>query len=126
MKIPFRIILLGVALLIPSLGQATGNAKAPLLTSSTVTLSWDKSRGRAVKGYRLHCGTTSGRSYSRIIDVGKVTTYRISNLIAGKTYYVVVTAYNAAGKESPPSNEISFTVSASTPIRPKPTRVTLP
>src|SRR6516164_2199861 len=59
----------------------------------------------------LRCGLTSGRNYSRIIDVGKVTTYKISNLIPGRTYYCVVTAYDAAGKESPPSNEISFTVS---------------
>jgi fibronectin type 3 domain-containing protein len=107
------------------LGQAAGVTNAPTLTSSTVTLRWDKSPGRSVKGYRLHYGTTSGRSYSKIIDVGKVTTYTISNLNAGKTYYVVVTAYNAAGKESPPSNQISFTVSASTPTRPKPTTPTL-
>jgi len=44
----------------------------------------------------LHYGTTS-RSYSETIDVGNVTTYTISNLIAGKRYYFVVTAYNAAG-----------------------------
>jgi len=61
----------------------------------------------------LRCGLTSGRNYSRIIDVGKVTTYKISNLIPGKTYYCTVTAYDAAGRESPASNEISFTVSPS-------------
>jgi len=105
----FRVILLGAALFAPGFGQAAENA--PTRTSSTVTLSWDKSPGRAVKGYRLRCGLTSGRSYARIVDVGKVTTYTLSNLIPGKTYYCVVTAYNAAGNESPPSNEISFTVS---------------
>jgi fibronectin type 3 domain-containing protein len=112
MNISLGVILLETALLVPSFGQAAGNA--PRLTSSTVILSWDKSPSRDVKGYRLHYGTTSRRSYSRIIDVGKATTCTISNLIAGKKYYFVVTAYNTAGKESSPSNEISFTVSSST------------
>ena len=84
---------------------------APAITSSAVALAWDKSPGRGVKGYRLHYGTAS-RTYSSIIDVGNVTTYKISNLTAGKTYYVVVTSYYKAGMESPVSNEISFTVSS--------------
>ena len=104
-------ILFGAALFVPSLGQGAGDA--PAITSTTVTLSWDKSPSRAVKGYRLRCGLTPGRNYLRIIDVGKVTTYKISNLIPGKTYYCTVTAYDAAGRESPASNEISFTVSPS-------------
>jgi fibronectin type 3 domain-containing protein len=78
-----------------------------------VMLSWDKSPGRAVKGYRLHYGTSS-KNYSVTIDVGNVTTYKISNLMAGKRYYFVVTAYNAAGKESPASNECPFYVSSLT------------
>ena len=63
-----------------------------------------------MKGYRLHYGPAS-RKYSSIIDVGNVTTYKISNLTTGKTYYVAVTSYDKAGRESPVSNEISFTVS---------------
>ena len=45
--------------------------------------------------------------------MGNVTTYALSNLIPGKTYYCLVTTYDASGKEGPPSNEISFTVSQS-------------
>ena len=121
-KNTFWAMLLGVALFFPGFDQAAGNT--PEIPSNTVTLSWDKSPSRAVKGYRLHCGlisgrTISGRNYSRIIDVGKVTTYRISNLVPGKTYYCVVTAYDAAGRESSPSNEISFTVSPSALKKPK-------
>jgi len=67
----------------------------------------------------LRCGLNSGGNYSRIIDVGKVTTYKISNLIPGKTYYCVVTAYNTAGRESPVSNEISFTVSTAALKKPQ-------
>jgi hypothetical protein len=60
----------------------------------------------------LHYDTAS-RDYSETIDVGKLTTCAVSNLVAGKKYYFIVTAYNPAGKESPPSNEFSFTVSPS-------------
>jgi Fibronectin type III domain len=110
-KNTFWVTLLVAGLSAPSFGQSAGNT--PALAASTVTLSWDKSPGRAVKGYRLRYGTAS-RSYSETIDVGNVTTYTISNLIAKKRYYFVVTAYNAAGKESPPSNECPFYVSSLT------------
>jgi fibronectin type 3 domain-containing protein len=86
-------------------------SKAAAIVSSKVTLAWDKPLGRAVKGYRLHYGTTSDRRYSRYVDVGNLTKYTLSNLTPGKTYYCVVTAYYSSGKESGPSNEISFTVS---------------
>jgi hypothetical protein len=114
----FRVILLGATLIASSFVQAGGITNAPALTSSTVTVSWNKSPDRSVRGYRLHCGLTSGRHYSRFVDVGNVTSYTFANLIPGKTYYCVVTAYNASGKESLPSNEISFTTSPST-RRPK-------
>jgi Fibronectin type III domain len=107
----FCIILFGAAFFVPGFSQAAENTS--IITSTTVTVSWDKSPDRTVKGYRLHCGLASGRNYSRTIDVGKVTTYKISNLIPGETYYCVVTAYNKAGRETPASNEVSFTVSRS-------------
>lgn len=96
--------------------QAGEITNGPAHTSSTVTLSWNKSPGKDVKGYRLHCGFTSGGNYSRLVDVGNVTTYTLSDLIPGQVYYCVVTAYSAASKGSPPSNEISFTVPPSARI----------
>jgi hypothetical protein len=81
---------------------------------STVTLTWDKSPGRTVKGYRLHYGVTSGRNYLHVLDVGKATSCKLPGLIPGKKYYFVVTSYNASGKESLPSNEASFTAPKST------------
>ena len=110
------VILLGAALFVPCFGQAAGDA--PMLKASAVTLKWDKSPSRAVKGYRLHYGTAS-KSYSETIDVGNVTTYSVSNLTPGKRYYFVVTAYDAKGNESPPSNERPFYVTAPTSGKPK-------
>ena len=111
MKSTFWAILLGAALIIPSFAQFALSTSA--ITSNTATLRWNKSTDRDVKGYRLRCGLTSGGNYSRFVDVGNATTYTLSNLIFGKKYYCVVTAYNASGKETPPSNEVSFTVSPS-------------
>jgi hypothetical protein len=54
----------------------------------------------------IHYGTTSG-TYSQGIDVGNTTSYTVSNLIDGQTYYFSVTTYNAAGDESEYSNEVS-------------------
>ena len=111
MKSIFWAILLGATLIIPSFGQLV--LKTSGITSTTATLKWNKSTDRDVKGYRLHCGLISGGHYSRFLDVGNVTTYTLSNLIPRKTYYCVVTTYNASRKEGPPSNEISFTASQS-------------
>jgi hypothetical protein len=80
--------------------------------SSSVTLSWnaDAATGSAATnpvGYRLHLGTASG-SYTQTTTLGKVTTIKVSSLTSGKTYYCVVTAYNSAGLDGSPSNQISF------------------
>jgi hypothetical protein len=84
----------------------------PAVLLSSVTLQWDRSSGRDVRGYRVHYGTASGK-YHFSTDVGKRTTCKISNLIVGKKYYFVVTAYNAESDESLPSNECSGVVSPS-------------
>lgn len=73
-----------------------------------VTLEWDPNPEPEVSGYRLHIGTEPG-SYDQSRDAGNQTTASVTELVAGKTYYFVVTAYDAAGNESLPSNEVSFT-----------------
>jgi hypothetical protein len=106
-RILFQLILLGSASCLPALGQTA--ADTPAVPLSSVTLQWDRSPGRDVKGYRVHYGTASGKNHFST-DVGKRTTCKISNLIVGKKYYFVVTAYNAKGIESSPSNECSVVV----------------
>jgi fibronectin type III domain protein len=106
-RIIFQLILLGSALCVPVFGQTARTA--PAFTFSSVTLKWDKSPSRDVKGYRLHYGFVP-KSYQGTLDVGKRTTCKLSTLVVGKKYYFVAVAYNAKGNESPPSNECSFVV----------------
>jgi Putative Ig domain len=85
--------------------------------SNTVTLSWqaptensDGSTLSDLTGYKVHYGSAS-KSYSDTIQVANagLTTYVVQNLAAG-TYYFAVTAYNATGKESSLSGEVSTQV----------------
>lgn len=74
-------------------------------------LAWDPPDiSTDVTGYLIHHGTASG-TYSQDIDVGNTTSYTVSNLIDGQTYYFAVTAYNDVGYQSVYSNEVSIMMS---------------
>jgi hypothetical protein len=77
--------------------------------AASVTLAWDPSPSPDVTGYIVYYGDASA-SYSQAFDVGNSTTATLSNLANGNAYFVVVTAYNGAGMQSVPSNQISFQV----------------
>lgn len=77
--------------------------------AADVTLAWDPNTESDLAGYRIHHGTASG-SYSVHIDVNKVTTYTLTGLTAGQTYYFAATAYDASGNESGYSNSVSYAV----------------
>ncbi|OPY02994.1 MAG: Fibronectin type III domain protein [Syntrophorhabdus sp. PtaB.Bin047] len=70
-----------------------------------VTLGWDASAG--VSGYKIYRGTASG-SYTTSVDVGNTTSYTLSDLASGTTYYFAVTAYDSSKEESGYSNEVSY------------------
>jgi len=71
-------------------------------------LSWDKSKDPTVVGYIVHYGTEAGKYTKTVRVVGKSTTIAvIQNLEKGKTYFFALTSYNAKGKESPFSAEVS-------------------
>jgi len=78
----------------------------------TVTLAWnaDATTGNVntdAAGYYLKVGFASGHE-TMVIDVHNVSVWTLS-LNPATTYYFVVSAYNAARTESPPSNEVNYT-----------------
>ena len=88
----------GFALLLLS-----GNASA-----RTVNLAWDAPSSYSPAGYKVHYGKKSGQ-YTASIDVGNQTSYSVSGLQGGITYYFVVTAYDAnRSSESSFSNEVAI------------------
>src|SRR5438876_7158542 len=79
-----------------------------LQAATVVNLAWDANSEPDLAGYQIHYGTSSGSHTLGPIDVrGRVNTWSIPNLQANTTYYFVVTAYDLAGNESQPSNEVA-------------------
>ena len=89
-------------------GSTTG-LKSTSSSVGTVTLTWDPSTVTNLAGYKIYIGTASG-GYGSPITVGNVTSYTISNLGIGSTYYFAVTDYNTSGVESGFSNEVSKSI----------------
>lgn len=69
-----------------------------------VTLDWDASVDKDTTSYKIYYGTKSvtldGGQYEFSKEVGNVTTYTISGLKNGTTYYFAITAIDGAGNES--------------------------
>ena len=100
---------------------AAAHLPAPCAEAAQVTLNWkapttyaDGSAAGALGGYKIYQGTTPG-SYSQNTDVGNVTSYTLSGLSDGTTYYYALSAYDTAGITSDLSNELSFSTPAATP-----------
>ena len=88
-----------------------------------VQLAWDaplQANGTPVTnlaGYKLYYGSQSGQ-YKSMVPVGMTTTYTVTNLSAGQTYYFAATAYDTTGIESAFSNEVSVTLPTNPPTNP--------
>ena len=81
-------------------------AQPPASTTTSANLTWSASTSNA-SGYRVYYGTTSG-SYAQAMGSGSPaagTTYTVTGLESGKTYYFAVTAVDSTGRESGYSNE---------------------
>ena len=86
-----------------TLGFATRPAGA-----AQATLEWAAPANTAVAGYKIYYGTAS-RSYTQSVDVGNLTSYTLSNLSDGRTYYFALMGYDSSGNKSGYSNEMSKT-----------------
>ena len=74
-----------------------------------VHLSWAANQEPDLAGYKIHLGTQSG-SYSTTYDLGLALEYTTSDLVEGKTYYFVVSAYDTAANMSGYSNEVNESI----------------
>ena len=95
----------GVVIPIVSSGGSGGSGGSGSSVGS-ISLAWDPNTESDLAGYKVHYGTAS-RVYSQSINVGKVTTYTLSGLTKGNTYFLVATAYDTSNNESGYSNEVS-------------------
>jgi Fibronectin type III domain len=76
----------------------------------TAALSWTATTSSSAAGYRVYFGTDSGSYLQNAgggVNVGFTTSYTLTGLQSGKTYYFVVVAVDASGNESAFSNEVS-------------------
>ncbi len=80
-------------------------------TAGTVGLAW-KAHGEAdLSGYKVYQGTSSGAYVAPVATLPKTTTsHTVTGLQTGTTYFFVITAYDTAGNESPPSSEVSKSI----------------
>jgi len=79
--------------------------------SHSVTLSWTPSSSSGVTGYNIYRATVTGGPYAIISANVQGTQFIDSQVVAGTTYYYVVTALNPQG-ESIYSNEASAVIPA--------------
>ncbi len=81
----------------------------PGFAQTNVTLAWNPSTNPIVAGYKIYYGGASG-NYTNKTSVGSATSFTVSNLLNGGTYYFAASTYSAAGAESALSTEVSYTV----------------
>ena len=74
-----------------------------------VTLAWKANREPGLASYKIYIGTTSG-TYNLAgspFSTEFSTSYIVTNLPKGQTYFFAISAYNSAGTESVLSAEVS-------------------
>ena len=77
-----------------------------LVSAAEVALTWDANTDPDVAGYMIYYGFAP-RDYDYVVDVGDQTTFTLSGLEDGHTYYFSVTAYDTEDLESDFSNEVT-------------------
>lgn len=78
-----------------------------IYAQTTVTLAWDANEDTTVTGLKLYTSTNFFQD-ALITDLPNTTTFDFS-VNSNTTYSIYLTATNAAGLESEPSNKVRFT-----------------
>ncbi len=78
-----------------------------LVYGAEVTVAWNANSDSDLAGYKIYYGNSS-RNYSTTVDVGNVTSHRVTNLVADDPYYFAATAYDFSGNESAYSEEAVY------------------
>jgi hypothetical protein len=68
-------------------------------------------------GYKVYCGTVSGK-YTVKKDVGNVVKWDSKPILPDGHWYCVVTAYDYSGNESKYSNEVNYKLDRLAPAGP--------
>ena len=92
---------------------------SPQVAGVTLAWNWEQPSGMVLDNFNIYQGTSSG-NYTTVIDVGTQTSYSVSNLIAGTTYYFSVTAKSTDGSESAYSAELKVDVPDAPPANTPP------
>jgi len=103
------LVLIAVAALFDFLGKTSE-------PSGTATLTWNANSEPDLAGYKIYYGTVPRTEdcppggYPNKVDVGKVTSYTINQLVKGQKYYFSITSYDTSQNESCFSEEGNKTV----------------
>ena len=77
----------------------------PLYTfGASLNLEWTANSEADLCGYKIYYGISPG-TYGIPVSVGKVTSYQLSGLTEGVTYYLSLTAYDTSNNESKKTSE---------------------
>jgi hypothetical protein len=80
-------------------------------STGAATLNWNASISSDTVGYKVYKATASGAYGAPLATLqGNVLSYQAIGLQISTTYFFVVTSYDAAGNESPQSNEVSKSI----------------
>jgi len=82
----------------------------------SLKLEWQSSNDDTVTGYAVYYGV-AGTALTNRLDVGLSTSIIFSDLIAGTDYAFFVVAYDSDLNESEPSNFLTYTAQAITPLQ---------
>ena len=77
-----------------------------MLSAAQIKLAWDANPEGDLAGYKIYYGTSQG-VYGTPVNAGNVTTYTLTGLTSGQTYYMALTALDSGGNESTYSSEVS-------------------